>query len=152
MFLIICHNMKTFSDLLAIEQTVSVDIELQSDYERQPPWVRVQVNDQDTTLQVNDVTKLEFQVALLSTIKISITVEDYRGEPDWVRGLNIKSICIDGIPLIPHFCFLAQLSDNLQRYAPTSHIVQHGSWSLDINRPFYQWYHHVSGQGWLLEP
>lgn len=24
-----------------------------------------------------------------------------------------------------------------------------GSWSMDINEPFYPWYHNVSGQGWI---
>ena len=44
------------------------------------------------------------------------------------------NVTVDGIEVLPKYQHLAV--DN----------------KLTIAMPFYQWYHHASGQGWLLEP
>lgn len=43
-------------------------------------------------------------------------------------------VTVDGIEVLPRYAHLAL--DN----------------QLHIDRPFYQWLHSVSGQGWLLKP
>jgi len=47
---------------------------------------------------------------------------------------NQDTVIIDGIEILPRYRHLA--IDQL----------------LTLDKPFYQWYHQVSGQGWLLEP
>ena len=44
------------------------------------------------------------------------------------------SVTVDGIEILPRYQHLAD------------------SGVLTITKPFYQWYHQVSGQGWLLLP
>lgn len=43
-------------------------------------------------------------------------------------------VTVDGIEVLPKY----------------AHLAQHGQ--LEIRIPFYQWYHQVSAQGWLLTP
>lgn len=43
-------------------------------------------------------------------------------------------VSVDGIEVLPRY----------------QHLVENGM--LTIAEPFYQWYHRVSGQGWLLKP
>lgn len=40
--------------------------------------------------------------------------------------------------------------DNIEILPRYRHLAIDGQ--LIINQPFYQWYHQVSGQGWLLKP
>ena len=44
------------------------------------------------------------------------------------------TVVIDGIKLLPKYQYLAV------------------DGKITISEPFYQWYHRVSGQGWLLMP
>ena len=44
------------------------------------------------------------------------------------------TVSVDGIEILPRY----------------QHLVENGV--LNIAEPFYQWYHRVSGQGWLLKP
>ena len=44
------------------------------------------------------------------------------------------AVVIDGIEILPRF----------------EYLCHHGK--LTIDRPFYQWLHHATAQGWLLEP
>jgi hypothetical protein len=47
---------------------------------------------------------------------------------------NLTSICIDNFDVSPYtWC-------------------QDGVWHFEIDQPFYQWRHVITGQGWLLEP
>ena len=44
------------------------------------------------------------------------------------------TVVVDGIEILPRYQYLAV------------------DGRLTITEPFYQWYHQVSGQGWLLKP
>ena len=44
------------------------------------------------------------------------------------------TVTIDGVEILPQYCYLANKGQ------------------LIIAEPFYNWYHTVSGQGWLLTP
>lgn len=44
------------------------------------------------------------------------------------------SVTVDGIEILPKYQHLAKGN------------------ALIVDEPFYQWYHRVSGQGWLLKP
>ena len=44
------------------------------------------------------------------------------------------TVSIDGIDVLPRFGYLCR----------------HGKLTIDL--PFYQWLHHATAQGWLLEP
>jgi hypothetical protein len=44
------------------------------------------------------------------------------------------TVTVDGIEVLPQYCYLAN------------------DGKLTISEPFYNWYHTISGQGWLLTP
>ena len=44
------------------------------------------------------------------------------------------TVTVDGVEVLPQYCYLANKG------------------KLIIAEPFYNWYHRVSGQGWLLTP
>ena len=44
------------------------------------------------------------------------------------------TVIIDGVEILPRYHYLAI------------------DGTLNINEPFYHWYHRISGQGWLLKP
>lgn len=143
--------MKTFCDLLATETSISIEMELRPEFELFAPQVTVAVNGVLDSFELRSLRCLQWQVPLLDLIDIKIQVE-HDDRLDHRRGVEIARVDIDKKILMPQHCRLAELSDNLVQYAPTNHIVQHGCWSLRIDRPFYQWYHDISKQGWLLEP
>jgi hypothetical protein len=45
-----------------------------------------------------------------------------------------STVTVDGIEVLPKYRYLAN------------------NGALTVAKPFYQWYHDVSGQGWLLNP
>ena len=143
--------MKTFCDLLATDLTIKIDIELRPEFERYPPRVSLMVNHHQETIELSSVQCRQFEIPLLDTIDLIVQVESL-DQNDPRRGVEISRLEIDHKALMPQHCRLAELSDNLIQYAPTNHIVQHGQWRFRIDRPFYQWYHDISRQGWLLKP
>lgn len=143
--------MKTFCDLLVIDQTIKIEIELRPEFDLAPPWVSVMVNHHRETFELSSVQCRQFELALLDSIDVVVQVEPSH-QIDPRRGVEISKLDVDNKSLLPQHCRLAQLSDNLVQYAPTNHIVQHGQWRFCIDRPFYQWYHDISSQGWLLKP
>jgi hypothetical protein len=146
------HNMKTFSELQAIDWRIRVSVRLEPDFDVYPPWVQLKVNDTIEENYLRTAQVRNFDLPLLHPVEISILVRQDRETHDPRRGVTISSIEIDDRELMPEFCYLADLSENLKCFAPTNHIVQDGQWCFHITKPFYQWYHTASDQGWLLEP
>lgn len=68
-------------------------------------------------------------------LEVSINgVSQHRTLLDPLCFLACDQVTVDGIEILPAYSFL----------------VTDGC--LKIDKPFYQWYHLVSGQGWLLIP
>lgn len=74
-------------------------------------------------------------LAIESTL--DVTVNGQHRQHDLQQPLKFNAndtVVVDGIEILPHY----------------RHLVAGDS--LEINEPFYCWYHRISGQGWLLEP
>ena len=74
---------------------------------------------------------------LATDLQLNITVNGdhcVAGLYDTLTFNKDDTVIIDGIEILPYYRYLV---DNE---------------SLKINEPFYQWYHRVSAQGWLLKP
>ena len=69
--------------------------------------------------------------------------------PDQETAVQIK-LQIDGIDLLPRFDYLAKYVNDQDNNSPTSYLGYNGKWRLTFDRPFYQWLHQATGQGWLL--
>lgn len=78
-----------------------------------------------------------FLELLATDLKLNVVVDGVQsthGLHDSMEFLADRSVHIDDIEILPRFWHLSK--DGI----------------LQINEPFYQWYHRVSGQGWLLKP
>ena len=64
----------------------------------------------------------------------------------------IDQLAIDGFDIIPTWTQLATYHNDHDSRGPTAYLGFNGTWRLQIDRPFYQWRHAVTGLGWLLAP
>lgn len=121
--------MKNYLELTDTDLEVYLEIDGTGDY-------LVTVDDETYT----NPTTITQQVSLHRPF--SIVVELVAGGP-----VILKSGRVDGIEIIPRYDYLAEYLGQ-----PTSYLDCAGKWQLTINRPFYQWLHQTTGQGWLFEP
>lgn len=145
--------MKNFSDLPDTDPTISVIIQLSVITDNGCPGAKVRVN-QDVIeyLQLTQSVQHQFDVALREPLQIEIALIDKQYDQDRETAIKIDSVSIDGFELVPAWTHLAVYDTERGLQGPTSYLGINGSWRLDITRPFYQWRHHITGQGWLLEP
>jgi hypothetical protein len=78
-----------------------------------------------------------FSELLATELKLNVIVNDTATTADlhdhMVYNMN-DTVIIDGIEILPQYHYLAV------------------NGTLTINEPFYNWYHRILGQGWLLTP
>lgn len=116
--------MKNFSELLATDFTV--DIAMVVKPKGATSTVKIVINDlviYDNTIQ--EATRFDHSVPLLAPINIFVFHNDA-----YVQSLKF---------------------DNWES-RPEYGAEGTGVWSFETHTPFYQWYHHTIGLGWLLTP
>ena len=140
--------MKNYSDLQVISQLIPVTICLKTIGQ---PWVNIAVNDNviDHRPLTDSLIYTEF-VDLLNPITISVILYNKIYTQEYETAVVIKRLSVDNIDLIPRYDYLAEYHNDHNNTNPTSYLGFNGKWTLTIDRPFYQWLHQVSGQGWLL--
>jgi len=82
-----------------------------------------------------------FSVDLFSPIQLSVDMLEFE---EGTSGIEIELLTVDGLEILPLYQHLATSS--------TNYIDKKGLWTMEMPAPFYQWYHTISGQGWLLTP
>lgn len=145
--------MKNFSDLLATNQQINLNIELGCIVDNGSPRIGVFVNNcclLNTWL--NEPITLDYSVNLLDTINIRITMNNKEYSAERETAVIIQSIQIDNIEIIPKFDYLSEYINDHNFNNPTNYLGFNGTWILDINQPFYRWLHEKTAQGWLLTP
>ncbi len=145
--------MKNFSDLPDTDPAITVVIKLSAISDNGYPGALVRVN-QDVIeyLQLTQSVEHEFAVPLRDTIEIEIALIDKQYSQNRETAIVIDSVSIDGFEIVPGWTHLATYDSERGLQGPTSYLGINGSWKLVIDRPFYQWRHQITGQGWLLEP
>jgi len=146
--------MKNFLDQLDIKQhCITVTVKLQVIGTNGFPGASIRVN-QDVVEYVQLLTTVEqqFKVGLKDSIEIEISMMDKEYSQTQETAVIIESVDIDGFEIVPNWTHLAVYDSERGVQGPTSYLGINGSWKLTIDRPFYQWRHLVTGQGWLLEP
>jgi len=73
---------------------------------------------------------------LLSPIHLHCLVSASNG-----AALEIAKFTVNGLEVLPLYQHLAQPG--------RTWLDQEGVWDLVIPKPFYPWYHEISGQGWV---
>jgi hypothetical protein len=78
-----------------------------------------------------------FSELLATDLKLDVVVNGTATAVDLYDNLIFDTndtVVIDGVEVLPQYHYLA------------------ANGTLTINEPFYQWYHRISAQGWLLTP
>jgi hypothetical protein len=90
-----------------------------------------------------------FVLPLTSPFSIEIELHNKTYSTDYETAAIIQQLTIDGVDLL-RFNYLASYVNDHQSHTPTSYLGFNGKWILNIDRPFYQWLHQATKQGWLL--
>lgn len=124
------HDIKTFSDTLGIDPKLNVTVTLQ---------VHGRVG---FSFFINGKRCSEganyFQFDLLDALKLESKIVQYA---QGSSAVEITEFSVNGYNVLP-----------LYQHRSSSGNCYHdwiGSWAMVIDKPFYQWYHDVSGQGWI---
>jgi hypothetical protein len=116
--------MKNFSELLATD--FQIDITMVVIPKNTTSAVKIVINDQIILDQViQQAIVLDHSVPLLEPIKVMV----------FHNNAYVESLKFDGWESRPEYGNEGA-----------------GIWSLETHVPFYQWYHHTTGLGWLLTP
>ena len=145
--------MKNFYDLLDTDNTINVEIALSAIVDNGVPHAKVICNNIilfDSTLQ-NSV-KLNIKLHVLDLVNLSVTMSNKVYNSALETAVLIDSISIDGIEVIPKFSYCSTSDNDHKQDIITNYLGFNGTWSLNMDLPFYQWLHQQTGQGWLLQP
>lgn len=145
--------MNNFSELLAIDPYLHVCIRLHAVAEASPPTVSVFVNGQEElfdTLSGSALILTHIPCDQPFSVEIGMSGKVYQAELE--TAIVIDSVKIDEHELIPEFNHLASYVNDHDQNVPASYLGWNGRWTLKSDRPFYQWFHEHTGQGWLLQP
>ena len=140
--------MKTYSDLQDIDPCISISIRLRP-VGLPNIWLRVN-NDLIGYTGLSEVIQLDYRVGLLDNINIVIELYNKHYTTENETAVIIDNIIVDNIEIIPKYSYLAKYVNDHDNNNPTNYLGFNGKWQLTLDRPFYHWIHHHSGQGWLI--
>ena len=132
--------MKTYSDLQDIDTNLDIKMVLE------PQGLvecRFGIDDILVDYELDQTLELEWQVDCQKPFGFLVELVSESNDSD---GLLIKQLSVDGIELVPQFNHLAHYVTG----TPTCFLGQQGKWTLTFDRPFYQWLHAATAQGWLF--
>ena len=141
--------MSKFLDLLATENTLDIVLRLQP---LGTPQVVVNINGVVLYQGCLEMPiTLQHSIPLLEPLTVSITLFDkvYGAEE---TAVIVEQFTIDDFAIVPAWTQTANYSNDHNYNDPTNYLGFNGIWTLDTNKPFYQWKHNITGQGWLLTP
>ena len=101
---------------------------------------------------LQDTFTINQQLPLRSGLSISVRLKNKIYGETHDTAIMLRQISIDGFDIIPAWTQLAEYVNDHHNTDPTSYLGFNGEWKLEIPKPFYQWRHQITGQGWLLHP
>ena len=139
--------MKTYSDLQAIDSRLHLHIELEPVGN---PEVAVTIAGVYGGGKLFKSAVFDVNIDLLKPFSIEIELQNKTYSTEHETAVVIKHLQIDGIDLVPRFDYLAVYDNDHGNTDPTSYLGFNGKWTLTFDRPFYQWLHQTTAQGWLI--
>ena len=148
--------MINYLDLQDTKLELRIGLILEPIVENGVPHCRVYVNGVEKfSDNLQNICEINHNIDLLEPITVTIEMKNKIYSSEKETAVKIKSFTCDGIELIdltrdP----ISYIKDSI--HADNNYtgfyLGFNGAWKFEINRPFYQWYHVASGQGWLFEP
>lgn len=139
--------MKNYSNLQAIETKLPVLLDLDI---IGTPEICVIVGNHFAGGKLFQPVQIACDIDLLQCFTVEIKLQNKIYDCNHETAVIIKTLQIDGIDLVPRFDYLAEYVNDHGNNNPTSYLGFNGKWRLTFDRPFYQWLHQATGQGWLL--
>jgi hypothetical protein len=134
--------MKTYSEILAIEPTLELEIDLGL------------IGQPEYTLKVNNIlyTDRYNLIRVPIEIPIEITIELYNKiyVSDSETAIQVNAIRIENELIIPRYDHLVEYVNDHNYTKPTNYIGFNGVWKLSLQPCFFHWLHRVTGQGWII--
>lgn len=145
--------MNNFSDLPDTQPDIKVRLALRVITHNGSPDTVVTVNRQCLwSGPLHRDQDFDCQIALCEPLDLSVTLKNKIYDQHQETAVIIDSINIDGVEIIPRWTHLASYHNERDYCGATSYLGFNGEWKLQTHRPFYQWLHQITGQGWLVEP
>lgn len=145
----ICPNMKNFLDLLDIKPTLTVNLTVEA---INNPNLEIVLNSTNLFSGIlTDTFDYSTELNLLDNVDLSITLKN-KNYNDIESAAKIIKFQIDSWNLIPSYTHLIDYKNDHNFTGSTAYVGFNGTWQFRTDRPFYQWLHINSGQGWLLKP
>jgi len=139
--------MKTYSDLQAIDTRLHCHLELEPVGN---PEVSVIIAGVYGGGKLFQSAVFDINTDLLKPFTIEIELRNKTYSTEHETAVIVKQLQIDGIDLVPRFDYLAVYDNDHNNTDPTSYLGFNGKWTLTFDRPFYQWLHQTTAQGWLI--
>ena len=139
--------MKTYSDLKDIDTNLCCQLILEPVGN---PEVSVIIGDTYGGGKLFHSVKFDVNLDLIMPFCIEIELKNKIYSTEYETAVVIKRLQIDGIDLVPEFDYLADYDNDHGFKDPTNYLGFNGKWALTFDRPFYQWLHQATAQGWLL--
>jgi hypothetical protein len=138
--------MNTFSDLQAIDLDLALRVQPVGN-----PLLKVSIN-HDVVYhgRLTHLLEIRRQLPLLQPFAVTVELLDKDYHSNQETAVVIEQLTIDGFGLIPRWNHLSTYDNDHQCSQPTHYLGFVGTWSLRVDRPFYQWHHQAANQGMLL--
>lgn len=145
--------MKKFLELLDTEIYLPVKIILEPITDNGIPYCMVSINNNkvfdnqlEEQLSINELIKLK------DNLVIEITMKQKKYSSDKETAIKFLCFSIDNREIFPYHTSNITYTNDQNFEGKSFYLGFNGVWKYEISKPFYQWYHVTSGQGWLLEP
>ncbi len=145
--------MKNFLNLLDTKDNIFVKLELHSITKMNVPYVNVSINDRleySDYLQDTLTVTGYFDLLMPLCVKVEMLEKQYNQQKE--TAVVIDSLSIDDFVIIPQYNHLVVYENEKNFSNSTCYLGANGTWNLSVDKPFYQWLHEITGQGWLLTP
>jgi hypothetical protein len=144
--------MKNFLEALDINQTLKVQLSLRIIDDNGFPDFDLFFNNKSIHHPNNkniDITK-----HIKHNDPISVRIEMFGKKYSALKesAIVVEEVSIDDINIIPEFNHCILYNNDHNKPATTNYLGYNGVWSININEPFYNWYHSVTAQGMLIRP
>jgi hypothetical protein len=145
--------MKNFLDLLDTKTEIVISIDLEPITHAGSPDIMLCVNRQEIYkghLHHRWVNECRIDTRDAICVELSMSNKIYRS--DLETAVIIRTLSCNGFDIVPELCHLATYTNDHHYDSPTCYLGFNGTWRLDTQRPFYEWRHEITNQGWLLYP
>jgi hypothetical protein len=143
--------MKNFLEALGTDPKLKVEISIRAIIDNGYPDFNLFFNEKliahHNQTQIHLIEYIRYDEKL--SIKIKMFGKKYSALKE--SAIIVENISIDDINIIPTFSHYTVYNNDHNKPITTNYLGYNGDWSININEPFYHWYHSVTAQGILIK-